>query len=83
MEEARKSRTDAPIDPESESEVDLAIENFDYKNVAFMKRFMTSAGRTLSRRFTSLPAKKQRKMAKEVKKMKFLALVPYCDRHKK
>ncbi|ABD45677.1 ribosomal protein S18 [Neorickettsia sennetsu str. Miyayama] len=72
----------APVDVESQVELDLKIEDFDYKNVALIKRFMTPVGRVLSRRATGLSAKKQRKMAKEVRKMKFLALVPYCDRHK-
>ncbi|KYH12257.1 MULTISPECIES: 30S ribosomal protein S18 [Neorickettsia] len=81
IEEVKKTQA-SPVDVESQVELDLKIEDFDYKNVALIKRFMTSVGRVLSRRATGLSAKKQRKMAKEVRKMKFLALVPYCDRHK-
>lgn len=82
MEETKKVQSATHLDRGPGDDVDPSIEDFDYKNVALIKRFMTPAGRVLSRRATGLTAKKQRKMAREVRKMKFLGLLPYCDRHK-
>jgi small subunit ribosomal protein S18 len=58
-------------------------EDIDYKNIVYLRRFLTSAGRVFSRKFTGLCSKSQRKVAKAIKQAKFLGLFPYCDRHKK
>lgn len=54
---------------------------FDYKNVSFLKTFLTAGSRLLSKRATRLSSKQQRKMKRQIKLAQFLALLPYCDRH--
>ena len=59
----------------------VATEAIDYTNVEVMKNYVTSAGKLLSGRICRVTAKKQRKIAQEVKRARLLALIPYTDRH--
>ena len=49
----------------------------DYKDVEFMKRFMTDRGKIAPRRISGCCAKHQRMIMREVKKARHLSLVPY------
>ncbi len=49
----------------------------DHKDVALLKRFLTSAGRIKSRRYTGLTAAQQRRLAQAIKKSRHLALLPF------
>lgn len=49
----------------------------DYKDVAGIKRFVTSQGKLMSRKRTGLSAAGQRALAVAVKRARFLALLPY------
>lgn len=53
----------------------------DYKDVLILRRFITDRGKILHKSLTSLTAKNQRKLSKEIKKARFMALLPYTDRH--
>ena len=77
----KEKNTTAPYSGHDDSDADPGA--IDYKNVALIKKFITIGGRTLSRRATGLTSKEQRKAAAEIKKLRFLGLLPYCDRHKK
>ena len=57
------------------------INAVDYKNVDLLKKFITESGRIVPSRITGASAKYQRALAKSVKVARFLALLPYCDRH--
>ena len=49
----------------------------DYKNVKLLSRFTSERGKIVPSRITAVSAKKQRELAKAIKKARFLALMPY------
>ena len=51
----------------------------DYKNVDLLRRFITDAGKIRPRRQTGFCAKCQRKLAREIKRARHLALLPYTE----
>ena len=57
--------------------------NFDYKDADSLKPFISENGKILSTRYTRLNAKQQRKLNTAIKRARFLALIPYTDKHKK
>jgi len=52
----------------------------DYKNIELLSRFLNVKGRITSRRVNGNCAKHQRKLAKAIKRARFLALLPYVVR---
>ena len=54
----------------------------DYKDIPLLKEFTTEHGKIIPARITGTPAKYQRKIADAIKIARYLALLPYCDRHK-
>lgn len=48
----------------------------DYKHPEVLKRFVTEKGKILPRRITGTSAKNQRRLVREIKKARFLALIP-------
>ena len=55
----------------------------DYKNLGYIKKYISEAGKLFPCRVSGLNASEQRKMNKAVKIARFLALIPYCDNHKR
>lgn len=51
----------------------------DYKDVYKLKKFITTRGRLLSPSRTGVCTKCQRKLAREVKKARYMALLPFCS----
>ena len=51
--------------------------DIDYKNLNLLKRFINVKGRITSRRINGNCAKHQRKLAREIKRARFLTLLPY------
>ena len=49
----------------------------DYKNVSYIRRFITDQGKILSRRVTGLNSKKQRELTKAVKQARILGLLGF------
>ena len=49
----------------------------DYKDVKLMLRFVSERGKIVPSRITAVSAKKQRELAKAIKRARFLALLPY------
>ena len=49
----------------------------DYKNVSYIRRFITDQGKILSRRITGLNSKKQRELTKAVKQDRILGLLGF------
>ena len=52
----------------------------DYKNPEGLRRFVTERGKILPRRITGTCAKHQRALAREVKRARALALLPYAKK---
>lgn len=49
----------------------------DYKNDSLLKRFITDGGKIVPRRISGNCAKHQRILAREIKRARYLALIPY------
>jgi len=49
----------------------------DYKDVKLMQRFTSERGKIVPSRITAVSAKKQRELAKAIKRARFLGLLPY------
>jgi small subunit ribosomal protein S18 len=56
---------------------DLKSSPLDYKDPRTLGRFITERGKVLPRRQTGLSAKHQRALAREIKRARELALLPY------
>jgi len=52
----------------------------DYKNLEVLSRYINVKGRITSRRINGNCAKHQRKLANEIKRARFLALLPHVGR---
>ena len=52
-------------------------EYIDYKDTESLKKMVSGNGKILSRKRTGATAMEQRKLAKAVKRSRFLALMPY------
>jgi small subunit ribosomal protein S6 len=62
-----------------------AVENpkdIDYKNVNFLKKYLTETGKIIPSRITGLCAKFQRRLGNSIRRARFASLLPYCDNHK-
>ena len=51
----------------------------DYKDVKLLQRFVSEHGKIVPSRITIVSSKKQRELAKAIKRARFLALLPYAD----
>lgn len=57
------------------------IKVVDYKNVSFLRRFISDRARIETRRKSSACAKHQRALARAIKRARHLALLPYSPEH--
>ncbi len=57
------------------------IKQVDYKDVDLLKDFITENGKIIPARITGTKAKYQRQLTSAVKVARFLALLPYTDKH--
>ena len=49
----------------------------DYKDVKLLQRYVSERGKIVPSRITALSTKKQRELARAIKRARFLALLPY------
>ena len=49
----------------------------DYKDVKLLQRYISERGKIVQSRITAVSAKKQRELAKAIKRARYLALLPY------
>ncbi len=49
----------------------------DYKDVRLLQRFISERGKIVPSRITAVSTKKQRELAKAIKRARFLGLLPY------
>jgi small subunit ribosomal protein S18 len=57
------------------------IQEIDYKDIDMLKNYIAETGKIVPSRITGTSIKYQRKLSKAIKRARFLALLPYCDRH--
>ena len=52
--------------------------SIDYKDVKLLQRYISERGKIVPSRITAVSAKKQRELARAIKRARFLALLPYA-----
>lgn len=57
-----------------------AAKEIDYKNIQQLQRFISNYSKILPRKRTGACAKHQRKLAKAIKRARFMGLVPFTNR---
>ena len=50
----------------------------DYKDIRLLSRYLTEKGKIIPSRITSVSKKKQKELAKAIKRARFLSLIPYA-----
>ena len=53
------------------------VTHIDYKDTAFLKRFLTKFNRIIPRQYYGTTLKNQKKIATAVKRARYMALLPY------
>lgn len=57
------------------------VKEIDYKDIATLKNYISETGKIVPSRITGTRARYQRQLSTAIKRARFLALLPYCDRH--
>jgi small subunit ribosomal protein S18 len=57
------------------------IEQIDYKDLNLLKGYISETGKIVPARITGTSAKYQRQLNTAIKRARYLALLPYTDRH--
>lgn len=52
-------------------------QKIDYKDVKLLQRYISERGKIVPSRITAVSMKKQRELARAIKRARFLALIPY------
>ena len=53
------------------------VTEIDYKDLNTLRQYLTETGKIVPSRITAVCAKKQRELAKAIKRARFLGLLPY------
>lgn len=57
------------------------VKQIDYKDLDTLKAYISETGKIVPSRITGTKARYQRQLASAVKRARYLALLPYTDRH--
>mgnify|MGYP000212229263 CR=1 FL=1 len=57
------------------------VKTIDYKDVELLKDFINENGRVIPARITGTKAFYQRQLGNAIERARFLAMLPYTDRH--
>ena len=57
------------------------VKEIDYKDLDTLRNYVTETGKIVPSRITGTKANYQRQLALAVKRARFLALLPYTDKH--
>ena len=55
--------------------------DIDYKDVETLKKYIGETGKIIPSRITGTKAWFQRRLARAIKRARYVSLIPYCDRH--
>lgn len=58
-----------------------SIQVLDYKDIDVLRKFINDQGKILSRKSTKLNAKKQKRLAKAIKRARIISLLPFLNRN--
>lgn len=62
--------------------LDAPGSEIDYKNLELLRQYIGETGKIVPSRITGTTARQQRQLALEVKRARYLGLLPYTDQHK-
>lgn len=57
------------------------VKEVDYKDVSLLRKFIMENGKIVPSRITGTKARWQRELANAIKRARFIALLPCCDKH--
>ena len=57
------------------------VKEIDYKDLDTLRNYITETGKIVPRRITGTKSHYQRQLATAVKRARYLALLPYTDKH--
>ena len=57
------------------------VQAIDYKDIGTLKGYITDTGKIVPSRITGTSAKYQRQLSGAIKRARYMALLPFCDRH--
>jgi len=57
------------------------VQEIDYKDLDTLKGYITETGKIVPSRITGTRARYQRQLATAIKRARYIALLPYTDRH--
>lgn len=57
------------------------VKEIDYKDIDTLKSYITETGKIVPSRITGTKARYQRQLSTAIKRARYLALLPYTDRH--
>ncbi len=57
------------------------VDEIDYKDLNTLRSYITETGKIVPSRITGTRVRYQRMLAQAIKRARYLALLPYCDRH--
>lgn len=57
------------------------VKEIDYKDIEVLKGYVSETGKIVPSRITGTKARYQRQLATAIKRARYLALLPYTDRH--
>ena len=57
------------------------VKEIDYKDLETLRAYVTETGKIVPSRITGTKSRYQRQLAAAVKRARFLALLPYTDKH--
>jgi small subunit ribosomal protein S18 len=54
----------------------------DYKDLTNLNQYITDSGKIIPGRLNGINLKMQRKLSNAIKRARYMAIIPYCERHK-
>ena len=57
------------------------VKEIDYKDLETLKAYVSETGKIVPSRITGTKARYQRQLSTAIKRSRYLALLPYTDRH--